>query len=110
MKKLVLVVLASTLFGCQATPYRFAVTTEKRCSHPLQEITEIKSLKRTYSWDPESEHEVIDHVTIVYREKWTPINPFHWHSGVHTKCVRCGQKFCDHWVTEKTINRVQVVK
>lgn len=42
------------------------------------------------------------------RYSWVTFNPLHWHYGIHSKCHRCGQKFCEHWMREKWLNKIEV--
>ena len=81
MKNKIILLLACLAFsGCG---YRFAIIKENICNHP-------ESVREAWGW------------ALAPR-----INPLHWHYGIHSKCERCGQKFCEYWKRDKLLNRIK---
>ena len=88
--------LVLLLSGCG---YRFAQITKNKCYHPIEDRYVWGISARVKKW-------------WTYKDVPTIIvsNPLHWHKGIHKKCDRCGQKFCQYWTREKWINKIKIIK
>ena len=98
-----LVFLGIVMLNMTGCAYRMAITTVQKCGHEPVITTRVE--KSAYSW---REDTTITEVKEL-KKKWRPaFTPWHWHTGAHQVCSRCGQKFCDHYTREKWVNKVVV--
>ena len=80
--KIALLIIGLLLQGCG---YRFAITKTNICEHPERYPNRVH-----------------------WGHFLTPrLNPLHWHKGIHEKCTRCGQKFCENWKRGKWLHKIK---